>query len=240
MYASIRKTMLISKFKLLTILRNPQLLCSSFVAIGFCTILKSYMSEEQLEIQPLFIITTGLIFSFAMSGVMLIALPLAADKENNILRALIVSTISPTNYLIGSLLPPFLIVFLTNLVKGIFWLPEVIPFDLYLIISSIGTIISLTISLIVGFYSSNQMIASSICIPIIFIFSIIPILRTLSSDFEKYSKYLYTSQILDYLDNLYGSKPKTLTTEVFSVLTMIFIFSLFICTYGYRKNNFDC
>ncbi|MDW5524130.1 ABC transporter permease [Carnobacterium maltaromaticum] len=239
MYKSILKTMLISKFKFLTILKNPQLLCSSILAIAFCAILKTYIPIEQLEAQPLFIITTGLIFSFAMGGVMLTALPLSSDKENNILRVLMVSTISPTNYLLGSLLPPFLIVFLTNLILGIFWLPKEIPFIYYLIITSIGTIISLSIGLIVGFYSFNQMTASSLCIPIIFIFSIIPILRTMSSDFEKYSKFLYTSQILNYLSNLYDKKINPLTTEIVSILSATFTLSLLICIYGYKKNKFD-
>lgn len=239
MHSSIRKTKLISKFKFLTILKNPQLLCSSILAICFCAILKAYIPDEQLKAQPLFIITTGLIFSFAMGGVMLTALPLAADKENNILRVLMVSTISPTNYLLGSLIPPFLIVFLTNLILGIFWLPKEIPFISYLVITSIGTIISLSIGLIVGFYSFNQMTASSICIPIIFIFAIVPILRTMSSDFEKYSKYLYTSQILNYLGNLYENKSNSLTTEIAIVLSATFSFSVLICIYGYKKNKFD-
>lgn len=231
--------MIISKFKLLTILKNPQLLLSSFLAIGFCAILKAYLPYEQLEAQPLFIITTGLIFSLAMGAIMLTALPLAADKENNILRVLMVSTISPTHYLLGSLLPPFLIVFLTNLTLGIFWLPKGVPFIPYLLITSIGIIISLSIGLIVGFYSFNQMAASSICIPIIFIFAIVPILRTMSSDFEKYSKYLYTSQILNYLDNLYDKKNNPLTTEVAVVLSITFALSVLICIYGYKKNKFD-
>lgn len=77
------------------------------------------------------------------------------------------------------------------------------------------------------------------CIPTIFIFALIPILKIISEDFEKYSKYLYTSQVINYLENLFEEKNKALTSDIYIIISSTLIFILLICYYGYRKNRFD-
>lgn len=107
MERSIRKVMIISKVKLINIVTSPQLLSSLLLAIGFCFILDRYAPTEQLETMPLFIITTGLTFSMGMSGIMMSALPLSSDKESNMLRVLMVGSVSPLQYILGSIIPSF-------------------------------------------------------------------------------------------------------------------------------------
>lgn len=239
MTTAIRKIFIISKVKFFNILKSPQLLSSLLLSIGFCYLMSEYVPEEQLILQPLFIINMGIIFSTIMGGIMMTSLPLAADKENNILRVLMVSTISPSQYLLGGVLPTFLFIFLTNGIIGIFWLPESIPLSLFMIVTSLGTLISLIIGCIIGFYSSNQMIASSTCIPIIFIFALIPIFKTINDDFEIYSKYLYSSQIMDYLLNVHTNDEAIPKLETLLVLGITLFFAILIAFYGYRKNRFD-
>ncbi|MBO0470501.1 hypothetical protein JZO66_08080 [Enterococcus sp. DIV0242_7C1] len=239
MERSVRKVMIISKVKLINIVTSPQLLSSLLLAIGFCFILDRYAPTEQLETMPLFIITTGLTFSMGMSGIMMSALPLSSDKESNMLRVLMVGSVSPLQYILGSIIPSFFLIGLTNAVIGFFWLPDRISILPFLIITSLGTFISLLIGLVIGFYSSNQMVASSMCIPTIFIFALIPILKIISEDFEKYSKYLYTSQVINYLENLFEEKNKALTSDIYIIISSTMILILLICYYGYRKNRFD-
>lgn len=230
--------MIVSKYKANSIIRSPQLLSAPVLAIGFCWLLTKYLPKEQMSMQPLFVVNTGLTFSVAMGGIMLTALPLSADKESNILRVLMVSSISPVVYLLGSILPSLGIIFVTNTLIGSLWLPEQIPLMSYIFISTVATLISLTLGLIIGLFCSNQVEASSTCIPVVFIFALLPILKVMSSDFEKYNKYLYTSQMLSYLERIY-SNQSTVTTEMIIVFSSTFLFSVTLCIYGYIKNKFD-
>ena len=60
---------------------------------------------------------------------------------------------------------------------------------------SVGIILSILIGAIIGIISKNQMSATSITVPIMMIFSFLPMLSMFNKTIEKIAKIIYSQQI---------------------------------------------
>ena len=150
-----------------------------------------------------------------MAPLVAVASIIAEEKEKNTLRVLTMANVKAWEYLAGIGIYVWTIcmagagVMATTLSSGD------IPF--YLGVMAAGFIISIAIGACIGIIASNQMAATSLSLPVMLIFSFMPMLAMFNDKIEKIAGIFYTQQIRELLGNMTFDGIKTETMLVVAV-----------------------
>lgn len=163
-----------------------------------------------------------------MAPLVAVASVIAEEKEKNTLRVLTMANVKAWEYLAGIGIYVWTIcmagagVMATTLSSGD------IPF--YLGVMAAGFIISIAIGACIGIIASNQMAATSLSLPVMLIFSFMPMLAMFNDKIEKIAGILYTQQIRELLGNMTFDGIKTETMLVVAVNALLAL-SLFFAAF---------
>lgn len=135
---------------------------------------------------------------------------ISEEKEKNTLRVLLMADVSPTQYLIG--IGSY--VFLSCMLGGVIFcclLNHVTNTQriLFLFILAIGIIASILLGSAIGVGSKNQMSATSVTVPVMMIFSFLPMLSIFNNKIAKIAKITYSEQIRILISNLQNNENPT-------------------------------
>ena len=134
-----------------------------------------------------------------------IASIISEEKEKNTLRVLIMSNVKPYEYLLGIGSYVWFACMLGGIVicaAGGYSLQTSIAF---MGIMAVGILTSLLIGAIIGIWSKTQMMSTSIAVPVMMVFSFVPMLSLFNSTVEKIARIIYSEQIsrmLSQINNL--------------------------------------
>jgi ABC-2 type transport system permease protein len=163
-----------------------------------------------------------------MAPLVAVASVIAEEKEKNTLRVLTMANVKAWEYLAGIGIYVWTIcmagagVMATTLSSGD------IPF--YLGVMAVGFIISIAIGACIGIIASNQMAATSLSLPVMLIFSFMPMLAMFNDKIEKIAGIFYTQQIRELLGNMTFDGIKTeamLVVAVNALLALSLFFAAF-------------
>ena len=163
-----------------------------------------------------------------MAPLVAVASIIAEEKEKNTLRVLTMANVKAWEYLAGIGIYVWTIcmagagVMATTLSSGD------IPF--YLGVMAAGFIISIAIGACIGSIASNQMAATSLSLPVMLIFSFMPMLAMFNDKIEKIAGIFYTQQIRELLGNMTFDGIKTETMLVVAVNALLAL-SLFFAAF---------
>lgn len=124
-----------------------------------------------------------------------IAAVISEEKEKNTLRVLLMSNVKPWEYLFGVGIYIWFICMLGAAVicfAGSYDPGERMTF---MLIMAIGILASLLIGAAIGTLSKTQMMATSITVPVMMVFSFLPMLSLFDERIEKAAHYVYSQQI---------------------------------------------
>ena len=101
---------------------------------------------------------------------------------------------------------------------------EQIPF--FLGVMAAGFIISIAIGACIGVFSSNQMVATSLFMPVMMVFSFAPMLAMFNDKIEKVARVFYTQQIRLLMNQMSfdGIKKETILVVLINALLGIVLF----------------
>ncbi|MGY3778031.1 ABC transporter permease [Isobaculum melis] len=227
------------KKQLKNMLTNKQLLVMLLFSVLYPVGMKSLMPEEAShEMPPAYFIGFGVLFCVAMVGPMMMAYPLAEEKEKHTLRVLMTSGVKPVDYLLGSLLATGLV----NILGCLFILVTVNATFINIFYYLVGVVFSLIPSLIygavIGIICKNQMSTGLLTIPFGLPLMLVPMLSSLNSTLGKINDYLFTGQLMNFLNKLMlGEQPFTVQFFLVTIVTSIVLGIVFMIFY--RKNKFD-
>ena len=160
---------------------------------------------------------------------------IAEEKEKNTLRVLRMSNVKPWEYLLGVGSYVLLFCFLGAAViafSGDYPAPER---AVLLLIMIAGILSSLLFGAAVGTLSKNQITATSLTVPLMMIFSFLPMLSMVNSQIEKFGKFIYTVQLQNMLLNL---RSLQLKPSVIVILAGNMLAAAFLFVFAYRKSEF--
>lgn len=163
-----------------------------------------------------------------MAPLVAVASVIAEEKEKNTLRVLTMANVKAWEYLAGIGIYVWTIcmagagVMATTLSSGD------IPF--YLGVMAVGFIISIAIGACIGIIASNQMAATSLSLPVMLIFSFMPMLAMFNDKIEKIAGIFYTQQIRELLGNMTFDGIRTETMLVVAVNALLAL-SLFFAAF---------
>ncbi|MDE6432754.1 MAG: ABC transporter permease [Lachnospiraceae bacterium] len=161
---------------------------------------------------------------------------IAEEKEKNTLRVLLMSNVKPYEYLLGVGSYIWLACMIGAAIicaAGGYSLQERLAF---MAIMAIGILASLLIGAAIGTWSKTQMMATSMTVPVMMIFSFMPMLSMFNTTIAKVAKFIYSEQISIMLNQI-----SALQLEVGNICIIVTNMLLFVAlfTIAYKRCGFE-
>lgn len=153
---------------------------------------------------------------------------ISEEKEKNTLRVLMMAGVRPYEYLMGVSVYVWTLcmagagVMATGLPSGN------IPF--YMTVMGVGFIISILLGACVGIGAKNQMVSTSLVMPVMMVLSFSPMLAMFNDKIEKAARFVFTQQLKIAVDNMsFGGIGRSgmVILSANAVLALAFFFTAF-------------
>ncbi len=165
-----------------------------------------------------------------------VAAIISEEKEKNTLRVLMMADVTPWQYLLGIGSYVFLACMLGGAVfSGLLENVTAGQRALFLLIMAAGIIVSIVMGAAIGVGSRNQMAATSVTVPVMMVFSFLPMLAMFNDRIEKIAKVIYTEQIRVLAGNLGGGGDPVRSVAIIFLNILVFGAAFYVL---YRKSSF--
>ncbi len=225
-------TLVIIKKELKDTIKNKTILIQFILFPIITMIMENAISIEGME--EFFFIKLFAVMYIGMAPLTATASVISEEKEKNTLRVLMMADIKPWQYLCGVGAYVWSICMIGAAVMG-----SLLPASqrlFFLVVMGLGFIISILTGGCVGIFSKNQMEATSITIPVMMIFSFIPMLSMFNESIKKYSVIVFTQQLKLLFDNMSFAGCTKTGMGILGISAVLCIL-LFLITY--RKKGLD-
>lgn len=155
---------------------------------------------------------------------------ISEEKEKNTLRVLMMSNLKPYEYLTGVGGYIWFVCMLGSVVfcaLGGYQFKDAV---IFLAIMAMGILTSLLIGAAIGAWSKIQMMATSITVPVMMIFSFLPMLSMFNSAVSKVARFTYSEQVSNMINQL-GNLQIDFTNVGVVAVNMLIAFGLFVAAY---------
>lgn len=185
--------------------------------------------------------TMGTVLNIGSVAITIPAMLMAEEKEKHTLRSLMVSSVSPSEYLMGSLIPSFIFtmgiqaLYLPILVDKLH-LQSVL---IYLGVSALAILSANLLGMCLGLFAKDQMTASLIPMPLTIIIAGIPMLASRVEFISKINDYFFVSIADNALVKMIFGKVASVSLPqlLAMVVTLICCGGLFY--WLYQRNGFE-
>ena len=155
---------------------------------------------------------------------------IAEEKEQNTLRALLMSNVTPPQYLLGIGSYVWLLCMLGAIVFGVCNDYSAAEFLQFLLIMAAGIFLSVLLGAIIGIISKNQMSATSLTVPVMIVFSFLPMLAMFNETIEKLATFVYSQQVFLLINRIGTADPEPKNILILflnATLAIIIFFSIY-------------
>ncbi len=157
---------------------------------------------------------------------------IAEEKEKNTLRVLMMSNVKPYEYLLGIGSYVWFVCMLGAAVIGSSGGYNLRISVAFMGVMAIGILVSLLAGAAIGTWSRTQMTATSITLPVMMIFSFMPMLSMFNAVIAKIAKFTYTGQISLMLNQINNVQ---LNAENFIIIVANIAVTAVLFTIAYKK-----
>ncbi|KOR26943.1 ABC transporter permease [Clostridium sporogenes] len=198
----------------------------------------SNISNEAMVKRTLLIVCVGMNISFISS--MVVSMMIAEEKEKNTLRTLMLSSVSPWEFLTGKAI---IIIFISEIVN--IAMLFILGFDAkylvkYVLITSLLLLSMIEIGAIVGVFCKNQMATGIFSMPVILIFYVIPMAAKMNKIIEKVANLLPNYHMNIMLSSLFKGES-VFSKSRYGLVVMLgwIIIAAFAFGWIYKKRGLD-
>ena len=161
---------------------------------------------------------------------------IAEEKEQNTLRALIMSNITPFQYLLGIGSYVLVLCMLGSVVFAVCGGYSGAGLVQFLLTMAVGILISILFGSLIGIISKNQMAATSLTVPLMMVFSFLPMLAMFNESIAKVAKFVYSEQVYRLIHGI-GDIAPTAETLIILAANAFLAFTLFLI--AYKKKSLE-
>lgn len=161
---------------------------------------------------------------------------ISEEKEKNTLRVLMMSNVKPWQYLVSIGTYVFIMCMAGTIVFAILGEYKYSELIMFIFVMMAGILLSELIGAVIGILSRNQMTATSLTIPIMMIFSFVPMLSMFNPSIRKIAGVIYSQQISDIIISIGISD---ISTKSIIVISATFIVGLVIFAVAYKKKGLE-
>lgn len=159
---------------------------------------------------------------------------LAEEKEKNTLRALLMSNVKPFQYLIGVGMYVWLMCMAGAAVFAVCGGYKGADFCMFLLIMAAGILLSGLTGALIGIFSKSQMAATSITVPVMMVFSFLPMLSMFNENIEMIARLTYSQQISNLINGL-GSAD--ISFEPVAVIAVNFLIAAVLFAAAFKRKG---
>ena len=200
---NINKLTAVAQIKWICISRNTAIMIGPLLTVAMVWIFKIlYSINSGGDLSPILvslILSLGISLNLCMDGFLMVGTAIAEEKEKHTLRVLMTSSVTGMQYFIGSILFPFVLMNIINIVvlviSGISM--SQVSVVAFLLVSAAASLISCVMGMIVGLCAKNQMNANLISYPLVIVLMMIPMFGNLSEKLHHISGFLFTGVLTD-------------------------------------------
>ena len=174
-------------------LKNKTILIQ-FVMFPILTLIMENAIEIEGMPEHYFALLFGVMY-VGMAPLVSMASIISEEKGNNTLRVLLMSNVKPLEYLLGVGIYIWVICMIGALVIGLAGKYSGTALAGFVLILGIGILVSILVGAAIGTWSKNPMMATSISMPVMMIFSFLPMLSMFNETIGKFAKIIYSQQI---------------------------------------------
>lgn len=182
----INKLTAVAQIKWICISRNTAIRIGPLLTVVMVWMFKTlYSINSGGDLSPILvslILSLGISLNLCMDGFLMVGTAIAEEKEKHTLRVLMTSSVTGLQYFIGSILFPFVLMNILNIVvlviSGISM--SQVSVVAFLLVSAVASLISCVMGMIVGLCAKNQMNANLISYPLVIVLMMIPMFGNLS------------------------------------------------------------
>lgn len=167
-----------------------------------------------------------------MAPLVSIAAVIAEEKEKNTLRVLMMSGVKPGEYLLGVGSYIWLACMIGAVVLGMAGKYRGGSLAVFLGIMAVGILTSLLIGAAIGTLSRNQMMATSLSVPVMLIFAFLPMLASFNETIKKVARFAYSEQVGILLGRV---EAFNIGFENILVIGFNMMIALLVFRYAYQK-----
>lgn len=161
---------------------------------------------------------------------------ISEEKEKNTLRTLLMCNVKPFEYLAGVGSYVFLVCMAG---AGVFaWCGGYTGADLgaFLLIMAVGILLSQLTGAVIGVWSKDQMAATSMMVPVMMIFSFLPMLSMFNDSIKRVAQIAYSQQLNILINNL-GTSP--VETKSILIIAANFLVALAAFCIAFKKKGLE-
>ena len=169
-----------------------------------------------------------------MAPLSVMASIISEEKEKNTLRVLLMHNVKPMEYLLGVgsfILSICMLGALAFAAEGGYSGMVLLSF---LLSMAVGIIISIIIGALIGILCKNQMMATSISVPVMMFFSFLPMMSMFNDGIKKISELTYTGQVFQMIGKV---EHFTLSFENVLVLSVNTVMAAILFVYSYKRSS---
>jgi len=217
---------------------NPFVAFAPIMMVGLAYLNRNILPYDAEPVQYASMLIMVVLMNIVMTGGFTMGCLIAEEKEKFTLNVLITSTVSVLDFLISNILTVATITIAANaLIYFMIGIDgDVLPFVQFLLISSFGTVVGITMGASLGILSKNQAMASAMSTPLMIII-ILPIFFQDNFFVDNVLYYVFTEQIAFLFLNIvrYGN------LEFFrlGIIAANFVVLAGIFAYCYKKRGLE-
>ena len=174
--------------------RKNKMVLIQFVLFPIMTIVMSNVVKID-DMPEFFYLKLFSIMYMAMAPITSVSAIISEEKDKGTLRALTMSNVSPMAYLLGVGVYDFLACFIGTMVMSNFCGLEGAAWGKYLLVIASGLLISIVLGAAIGVMAKDQMSATSLSVPIMCVFTFLPMMAQFNDTIAKVAKFFYTQQL---------------------------------------------
>lgn len=161
---------------------------------------------------------------------------ISEEKENNTLRALMMSNVKPFEYLIGVGLYVWLMCMAGAVVFAVCGGYSGMDFCVFMLIMAVGILLSGLTGAVIGIFSKNQMAATSVSVPVTMVFSFLPMLSMFNESIGNVARITYSQQMSNLINGLGTTE---ISTENILVISVNFLVAILLFAVAFRKKGLE-
>lgn len=173
--------------------KNKTILIQFFMFPVMTIIMENSVQIEDLEKH--FFSNLFAVMYVGMAPLTSMAAIISEEKEKNTLRVLQRSNVKSAEYLLGNAIYIWSICMIGSVVIGIAGGYQGDILIRFLLVMAVGNLISILVGASIGVISENQMMATSITLPLMMVFAFLPMLSVFNDTIRKFSKVIYSEQL---------------------------------------------
>lgn len=161
---------------------------------------------------------------------------ISEEKEKNTLRVLMMSNVRPAEYLVGVGAYVFMMCAVGTAVFAAVGGYSGADLAVFAAVMSVGIILSGLTGAVIGVFSSNQMAATSITIPVMMVFSFLPMLSMFNDTIKTAARVTYSQQLSELIN---GIGTASVSAESVIVISVNLVLAAVLFVLAYRRKGLE-